>query len=328
MMWAVETQPLAWPLREPFRISRGVETVAHTLMVTITDEAGRRGRGESCGVNYHGETPATIAADIAGVAATLAKGVSRAELAALLPPGGARAALDAALWDLEAKRSGVPAWRAAGLASLGSVETLFSIGIRDLDGYTRTARDHAHFGVLKIKVADDDPLAAIRAVRAGAPDSRLVVDANQAWSCARLKELAPVLAELGVDLLEQPIPAGDEDGLEGYRCPVPLAADEAVQHRGDIARAARFYDIVNIKLDKTGGLTEALALADAAEAAGMGLMVGCMLGSSLSIAPAHLLAQRCRFVDLDSPLLQAEDWPDGMVFDGATLAPPTPRFWG
>lgn len=327
-MLQVELEPLDWPLREPFRISRGTETHARTLLVTFTDAAGNRGRGECCGVAYHGEDRATIVAQIEAVRDALSAGIDREALTKLMPAGGARAGVDAALWDLEAKQSGMPAWQRAGLATLVPVETAFTIGIRDLAGYQAAAERHRDFKLLKVKVADDDPIAAITAVRRGAPDARLIVDPNQAWDCARVKALAPQLADLGVALLEQPILAGEEEGLSGYRCPVPIAADEAVQDRSDLERAARYYDIVNIKLDKTGGLTEALALADAAESLGLGLMVGCMLGSSLSVAPAHLLAQRCRFVDLDSPLLQADDLPGGLVFDGGMVAPPTPAFWG
>jgi L-alanine-DL-glutamate epimerase-like enolase superfamily enzyme len=327
-MWKLEVEVQAWPLKEPFEISRGVETQASTLLVTLTDGQGARGRGEACGVTYNGETPETMAVAIESVRGAITRGLSRMDLSTLLPAGGARAALDAALWDLEAKQSGIPAWRAAGLPRIEPVTTVFTIGIRDLGAYEETARAWAHFPTLKVKVGEDDPIAAIDAVLRGAPNARLIVDTNQAWTCDRLKDLAPDLLTRNVVLLEQPIPAGDVDGLAGYRCPIPLVADEAVQSRRDIERVSAIYDFVNIKLDKTGGLTEALLLADDAEKAGMALMVGCMLGTSLSVAPAFVLAQRCRFVDIDCPLLLERDIEGGLVFEGARVQPPLATLWG
>jgi L-alanine-DL-glutamate epimerase-like enolase superfamily enzyme len=327
-MLKMHLTPVDWPLIEPFAISRGVETHARTLVVTLTDSNNHAGRGESSGVTYHGETIASLMHDLEAVRIQIEAGIDRQQLGQLLPAGGARAGLDAALWDLEAKQSGTPAWRLAGLPAIHQVDTAFTIGIRDAAGYAHAAAQRADFRYLKVKVSNHDPLVAIAAVHRAAPAARLIVDPNQSWNVEMVEALAPALAEMGVVLLEQPFLAGSEDGLAGYRCPIEIAADEAVQHRGDLARAARFYDVVNIKLDKSGGLTEALALADEAEALGMGLMVGCMLGSSLSIAPAMLLAQRCRFVDLDCPLLQAEDCDQGLAYSGGTISPPEPALWG
>jgi L-alanine-DL-glutamate epimerase-like enolase superfamily enzyme len=327
-MWTLTIEELAWPLKEPFVIARDRQTQVRSVLVTITDAHGARGRGEASGVRYHGETPATMTAAIEAVRPAIEAGVSREALLTLMPAGGARCAVDAALWDLEAKASGTPAWRAAGLATFAPVTTVYTIGIRDLDGYERAAAEHAGYAWLKVKVAGDDPLAAIDAVRRGAPHARLLIDANMAWDAERLKAFAPALAERGVALLEQPIAAGAEATLDGYRCPVPIVGDESVQDERDLDRVAGRFDVVNIKLDKTGGLTAALALADAVEARGMGLMVGCMVGSSLAMAPATILAQRCAHVDLDGPLLQASDWPDGLRFDAGVITPPESAFWG
>lgn len=326
-MYDVNLTRRSWPLHEPFEISRGVQRDTPSVLVEISGN-GVRGRGEGIGVNYAGETPESMMAQIEAILPVLQGGISRGELASLLPAGGARCAVDSALWDLDAKRSGTPAWQTAGLAQLAPVNTVYSIGIRSLAAYEETAARYAAFAMLKVKVGDGDPVAAIRAVRAGAPDSALIVDPNQAWSVDRLRSLAPAMADLGVVLLEQPIPVGAEDGLLGYRCPVALCADELIQDRADLTKAVDRFDVINIKLDKTGGLTEGLALADAAEALGLRLMVGCMAGSSLAMAPAHLLAQRCDYVDIDGPLLQAEDWPDGLVYRDGVVQPPAPSFWG
>lgn len=326
-MFDVTLSRRSWPLHEPFEISRGVQRDTPCIVVEIFSD-GACGRGEGIGVNYAGETPDTMIAQIEAVMPMLRTGITRAQLCSLLPAGGARCAIDSALWDWEAKRTGIPAWQAAGLPGLAAVHTVYSIGIRSLAEYEATAARYAAFAMLKVKVANADPVAAVRAVRSGAPNSALIIDPNQAWSVDRLKELAPAMADLGVVLLEQPIPVGAEDGLVGYRCPVALCADELIQDRSDLARAEGRFDVINIKLDKTGGLTEGLALADEAESRGLKLMVGCMAGSSLAMAPAHLLAQRCAYVDIDGPLLQSEDWPGGLVYRDGVVEPPTPAFWG
>ena len=328
MTLSLDLQARAWPMREPFAIARGVQTDQPTVIVTLHDAQGRRGRGEGCGVDYAGETPASMIAELEALRGRIETGISRGELADLLPPGGARCALDAALWDLEAKQTGESVFKRAGIAAPKAVATAYTIGIRDLAAYEATARAYADYPVLKIKVGADDPLGAIEAVRRGAPKPALIVDANQSWSVAQLKALAEPLSTMGVVLLEQPIPVGAEAGLGGSACPIPLAADELINDRSDLARAKGRFSVINIKLDKTGGLTEALALADEATAQGFALMVGCMAGSSLSMAPAMVLAQSCRFVDLDGPLLQSEDWPDGMIYTTGIVSPPDPDFWG
>ncbi|MBU6407237.1 MAG: dipeptide epimerase [Alphaproteobacteria bacterium] len=315
-------------MREPFVISRGAQLDQGAVIVEIEDKAGRLGRGEGCGVPYAGETPATMLAQIEAVRSDISASVTRAELQRLLPAGGARCAVDAALWDLEAKQAGKPAWALAGLSGQRPVHTAFTIGMRSLEAYAETARRHADYKFLKVKVDHQDPIAAIEAVRRGAQRSTLIVDPNQSWSVAMLRELAPRLAELGVGLLEQPVRVGDEAELDGFEGPPELCADELINQVDDLANARGRFGVINIKLDKCGGLTTALALADAAEAAGFRLMVGCMAGSSLSMAPAMLLAQRCAYVDLDGPLLQAEDWPGGIAYQSGLMMPPGPEFWG
>ena len=324
----LSTEVRSWPMHEPFAISRETKTDSTGLIVTLVDAGQRRGRGEGLGVSYAGETLEAMAAQIEAVRPAVEAGADREALLDLLPAGGARCALDAALWDLEAKRAGRSVFALAGLADAGAVDTAYTIGIRAVDAYEAAARARADFKLLKIKVDAGDPLAAIAAARRGAPKSAFIVDPNQAWSIDDLRTLAPALADLGVVLLEQPIPAGAEAGLDGYRCPVRLCADELIQEEADLAKAAGRFDVINIKLDKTGGLTASLRLAEAARRAGFGLMVGCMGGSSLSMAPALVLAQQCEFVDLDGPLLQAEDWPDGLVYRAGKVDLPNPAFWG
>lgn len=328
MSWAVETWRRDWPMAEPFEIAREVQTVQETLQLRLTDSAGVVARAEACGVSYEGETPESMAAQVAAVVDRLDDGMTRDALLGLLPAGGARMAVDSALWDLEAKRGGPDPFSAAGVEKR-PVTSAMTIGIRTLAAYRETAERLADYPLIKVKVNADRPLAAIEAVRAGAPDARLIADANQSWSVEQLKELAPRLADLGVALIEQPIAVGQEPGLDGWNSPVPVCADELVQDLPDLARARGRFQAVNIKLDKTGGLTAALRLADAAEAEGFQLMVGCMAGSSLSMAPAMVLAQRCAFVDLDGPLLAAEDIEHGFAYvNGTVERPHRPELWG
>lgn len=328
MRLSLEMQTRVWLLREPFVIARGTQTEQPVLQLVLTDESGHRGRGEACGVPYAGETPETMQAEIEAVRSEVTRGLDREQLLDLLPAGGARFALDAALWDLEARRTGISAFARAGL-SPDPVDVDRTIGIRSVAAYEATARDLARYRTLKVKVDATDPLAAVRAVRRGAPDARLIVDPNQSWSPAMLRELAGPLADLGVALLEQPVAVGAEAELDGFQSPVPLCADELVDGIEDLGKAAGRFQFVNIKLDKAGGLTAGLALAHAARAAGFGLMVGCMNGSSLCMAPAMVLAQLCSFVDLDGPLLQAEDIENGFGFDhGRVERPHVPDLWG
>lgn len=317
----------SWPLREPFVISRETYTTSDVIVVEL-EFRHCLGRGEAAGVDYHGETPASMQAQLENVRGQIEAGATRAELKELLPAGGARNALDAALWDLEAKRTGKPVWQLAGVGSARAVTSAMTIGIRSLDEYEKRARALANYRWLKIKVSADRPLDAVAAVRRGASNARLIVDANQAWDVATLYALSPALKELRVDLLEQPVPVGGDAELVAQRCPIPVCADEAFDTLADLPRLRNRYDFVNIKLDKTGGLTAALELAHAARAAGLRLMVGCMVAGSIAMAPGMVLAQLCEVVDLDGPLLQAEDWPGGIVYTDGAMAWPSPALWG
>jgi len=258
----------------------------------------------------------------------LPPGFDRATLQALLPAGAARNAVDCALWDWEAKRSGRRAWELAGLAAPGPVVTAYTLSLDTPEAMQAAAATNAHRPILKVKLGTEDDMPRLEAVRAGAPGARIVVDANEGWSAPLYAELAPHLARLGVTLVEQPVPAGDDGALAGLARPVPLCADESVHDRASLPRLHGLYDMVNIKLDKTGGLTEALALRAEAEAAGFGIMVGCMVGSSLAMAPAVLLAQGAAVVDLDAPLLLAEDRDPALRHDVAGLHPAEPALWG
>jgi len=317
----------SWPLKEPFVISRGTETESEVVLVHL-EEDGAVGRGEAAGVSYHGETPDSLCAQIESVRDAVCAGAGRRELLELLPPGGARNALDAALWDLEAKQTGLTIWELAGVEPQRTVVSALTIGIRTLAAYEERARLLAQYAWIKVKVGSDDPLAAVAAVRRGAPRARLIVDANQAWTVAQLERLAPALARMSVDLLEQPIAIDDDGGLRGLDLPIPVCADEPADTAADLPRLVDRYDFVNIKLDKCGGLTAALDFVAAARATDMRLMVGCMIGSSLAMAPAMVVAQFCEVADLDGPLLQAEDWPEGIRYRNGAMSLPSPALWG
>ncbi len=317
----------SWPMIEPFVIARGTQTTADVVVVEIS-AGGKTGRGEAAGVPYAGETQQSLLQDIERVRSAIEAGANRQDLLSLLHAGGARNALDAALWDLEAKLSGIPAWRSAGLDRGDAITTAVAIGIRTLPEYEKAAKALADNPWIKIKVDKTDPLAAVRAVRGAAPKARLVVDANQAWTVEELKAYMPTLVMLGVDLLEQPVKVGFDDGLQGYQSPIPICADESINTAADLPALIGRYSFINIKLDKTGGLTTAMELAHAAQKLGFRLMSGCMCGSSLAMAPSIVLAQLCEINDLDGPILQVGDWPGAMAYDRGIMSPPWPGFWG
>jgi L-alanine-DL-glutamate epimerase-like enolase superfamily enzyme len=316
-----------WPLATAFVISRGAKTEAEVVVAEIGADA-HRGRGEAVPYGRYGETVESVLAQIDAARGKIEAGAGRAELQALLPAGAARNALDCALWDLEAKRAGARAWTLAGVARLDPVKTCFTISLGSVDEMAASARANARRPMLKMKIAGADDLDAVAAVRAAAPRARLIVDANEALAFDDLRRLAPELARLDVKLLEQPLPAAEDAVLEGYESPLPLCADESLHTRAELADCARRYDIVNVKLDKAGGLTEAIVLADAARAAGLGLMVGCMVATSLAMAPALILAQGAPFVDLDGPLLLKRDREPGLSILGSLIEPPPPELWG
>ncbi|MBP6796654.1 MAG: dipeptide epimerase [Luteimonas sp.] len=327
MARTLSARPHAWKLKEPFAIARGVRSEARVVIVELHED-GRIGRGEAAGVGYKGETPDGMLAQIAQVRPAIEAGCDRRDLQALLPAGGARHALDAAMWDLEAKRTGVPAWRRAGAPQWKPVDSAVTIGIRGIDAYEAAARGYANHPWIKVKVGTGSPLEAVAAVRRGAPHARLIVDANQSWSVDELQAYVPQLQPLRIDLIEQPVAVGPDRGLAGYASAIPLCADESLSTEGDLPGLVGRYQFVNIKLDKVGGLTAGLALAVAARDAGFRLMVGCMLGGSVSVAPGMVLAQQCEVCDLDGPWLQAEDWPQGMVYEQGRMALPVPELWG
>lgn len=321
-------QKKSWLLREPFVIARSTYTTSDVIVIELQD-GQFVGRGEAAGVDYHGETPDSMIAQVEAVRSRIEAGITRAELLRVLPVGGARNALDAALWDLEAKQSGRRVWDLAGVGNAREITSAVTIGMRSIEGYEQAARELAQYRWLKIKVNGTRPLECVAAVRRGAPNARLIVDANQAWDIATLYELGPQLAALRVDLLEQPVPVDADDALVAGDSPIPVCADEAIDTVADLERLQSRYDFVNIKLDKTGGLTAALELAHAARAAGMRLMVGCMVTGSIGMAPGMVLAQLCEVVDLDGPLLQAEDWPDPIRYDRTgVMSWPSPEQWG
>jgi len=326
LSYQIKLEPKNWLLRKPFKISREVATHAETLLCHISDGT-HTGSGEAAGVSYKGESVASINDQIEAAMPRLEAGISRDELQQFMPPGGARNAVDCALWDLEAKQSGRTVWQMLDWQP-HSVTTVYTVGIESPEDMRKDAAAHAEFPILKVKVGIGDPLEQIAAIRRGSPDAAIVIDANQAWTVADLDRYAEGLKALHVEMVEQPLPLDDDESLRNYASPIPLCADESCDSRADLARLAGLYDIINIKLDKSGGLTEAVALALQAESMGFDLMVGNMLGSSLAMAPAFVIAQRCKYVDIDGPLLQAEDCEHPLQYDRGRVAPFGPGLWG
>lgn len=319
-----------FPIDGSFTIARGSRTEAVVVVARIT-ENGVCGRGECVPYARYGESIDSVVAAIETVRAALEGGASRQQLQALLPAGAARNALDCALWDLEAKRTGAPVHVLAGLDRIRPATTAFTISLGAPEEMAAKAAAAISAGrpVLKIKLgAPEEDATRICAVREAAPEATLLVDANEGWGLADLPRLFDACAGADVALIEQPLPAAQDAALAGLARPVPLCADESVHTRDGLAALRDRYDAVNIKLDKTGGLTEALAMAHSAAEMGFGLMIGCMVGTSLAMAPAMLLTPRARFVDLDGPLLLARDREHGLVYDGAVVWPPERALWG
>ncbi|WP_028957070.1 N-acetyl-D-Glu racemase DgcA [Sulfitobacter sp. 20_GPM-1509m] len=310
-------------LAQVFTIARGSRTEAQVLTVRVSD-GDVTGVGECVPYARYGETLDSVTAQIEGLPAD----ISRMGLYDLLPAGAARNAVDCALWDLEAKRAGKRVWELAGLVKPGPEITAYTLSLDSPEAMQAQAAKNAFRPLLKIKLGTPDDMPRLEAVRAGAPDARIIVDANEGWSADVYADLAPHLVRLGVQLVEQPLPAGEDDALIGMDRPVPVCADESCHDRASLPHLKGKYDVVNIKLDKTGGLTEALALRDAALAQGYRVMVGCMVGSSLAMAPATLVAQGAEVVDLDGPLLLAEDRDEPLIFDAAGVHPPSAKLWG
>jgi L-alanine-DL-glutamate epimerase-like enolase superfamily enzyme len=316
-----------WPIAGSFTISRGAKTEAVVVVAELSD--GRhRGLGECVPYPRYGESPESVLAAIEGLREAVAGGLDRAGLQQVLPPGAARNAIDCAFWDYEAKVKGVPVWQLAGLPAPAPLTTAYTISLGTPGAMADSARAASARPLLKIKLGgagDPERLAAIRAV---APRSELIVDANEAWTPRNLEQNLAACADAGVTLIEQPLPAGSDEALASISRPVPVCADESVHDRASLAALAGKYDAVNIKLDKTGGLTEALSMAREAERRGLFIMAGCMVATSLSMAPAMLLAQCARVIDLDGPLLLARDRDNGLRYDGSLVHPPEPKLWG
>lgn len=319
----IEVTADVFRLAQVFTISRGSRTEAKVLTVRVSD-GGAVGMGECVPYARYGETLESVTAQIEGLSGS----VTRAALYDLLPAGAARNAVDCALWDLEAKQSGKAVWELAGLAPPKPEITAYTLSLDTPEAMRAQAAEHAFRPLLKIKLGTPDDMPRLEAVRAGAPDSTIIVDANEGWSAEVYADLAPHLVRLGVALVEQPLPAGEDDALIGMARPVPVCADESCHDRGSLPALKDKYDVVNIKLDKTGGLTEALALREAALREGYDVMVGCMVGSSLAMAPAVLVAQGMPYVDLDGPLLLAEDRDQPLKFDAAGVHPARAGLWG
>lgn len=316
-----------WPIAGAFTISRGAKTEATVVVAEVTD--GRHaGRGEGVPYARYGETPDAACAAILAMAAPLHRGLDRAALQQAMPPGAARNALDCALWDFAAKTHGVPVWQLAGLPPPRPRTTAYTISLGDPPAMAAAAARAAHRPLLKVKLGGDGDAERIAAVRLAAPDAELIVDANESWRDPNLVANMAACERAGVTLIEQPLPANSDAALATIARPIPVCADESVHDRASLAALRGRYDAVNIKLDKTGGLTEALALAAEAESLGFQIMVGCMVATSLAMAPALLVAQRARVVDLDGALLLARDRTPALRCDGSTLHPALPALWG
>ncbi len=315
-----------FPIAGTFTIARGSKTEAVVVVARLRQGAAE-GRGECVPYARYGETVEETVATLEALAGDVANGLDRRALQERLPAGAARNALDCAFWDLEAKSSGVPVWRHLHMPAPQPVITAFTLSL-DSPAVMAAAASAAGRPLLKLKLGAAGDAERLRAIRAAVPDARLIVDANEGWTAQTLADHMAVCAEVGVELIEQPLPATDDGALALAPRAVPVCADESVHDRAGLAALRDRYDAVNIKLDKTGGLTEALALAEAARAQGFSIMVGCMLASSLAMAPAMLLAQNATLVDLDGPLLLARDRSPALRYDGALAFPPDPALWG
>lgn len=323
----IETTTTAFPIAGSFTISRGSKTEAEVVTCVIGDGV-HRGYGECVPYKRYGESLESVIAQIEAMAVAIADGLSREELMATMKPGAARNAIDCALWDLEAKASGIRVATRIGISEPRSLTTAYTISLGEPEAMEAQAATYAHRDLLKVKVGTADDISRIRAVRAGAPDSAIILDANEGWSNETIVPHLRAAAEAGIALIEQPLPAGQDEILATIDRQVAICADESVHDRRDLALLRDRYDAINIKLDKTGGLTEALLMKAEAQRLGFRIMVGCMVGSSLAMAPAVLVAQGVDFVDLDGPLLLARDREPGLVYRDSLVFPPEPALWG
>lgn len=326
MARVISVEAERFPISGTFTISRGSKTEAEVITCTIT-EGAHSGRGECVPYKRYGETMDSVHASIESIKERLSAGMDRHALMKAMPGGAARNAIDCALWDLEAKRSGVGVAERLGIAPV-SLETAYTLSLGTPETMAAQARANAERPLLKVKIGGDNDIACIRAVREAAPRARIILDANEGWNDDNIAENMAAAAELGVALVEQPLPAGRDGILNKIAHPIPICADESVHETRNLEALVGLYDAVNIKLDKAGGLTEALLLRDRAVELGFGIMVGCMVGTSLAMAPAVLLAQGAEFVDLDGPLLLARDREPGLTYEGSLVSPPSRALWG
>jgi L-Ala-D/L-Glu epimerase / N-acetyl-D-glutamate racemase len=323
---AVDAHEQSWPLDKPFRIARGTSTEARVVVVTVSDGQDT-GRGEAVPITRYNQSVASVLAQIKSMGGV--PGLDRQQLQKLLPAGPARNALDCALWDLESKTSGKRVWELANILIAHEVETSFTISLDTPAVMAATAKANAHAPILKLKLGGDNlDLPRVEAVRESAPAARLLIDANESWSPSHYCNLVPALNGLGVELIEQPFPADADEVLETLDHPVPVCADESCHTRADLPRLTNRYEVLNVKLDKTGGLTEALLLTERAREAGFKLLMGCMVCTSLGIAPARLLASLTDYVDLDGPLLLAGDRHHGLQYQNGRIGTPPRQLWG
>jgi L-alanine-DL-glutamate epimerase-like enolase superfamily enzyme len=316
-----------WPIEGGFTISRGSRTEQPVVVAQLTQN-GVTGRGECVPYPRYGESIESVVAAIEAARPAIEAGLTRQTLHGVMKAGAARNAVDGALWDLEAKQTGRPAWALAGLPEPKPLITCFTLSLGPPESMHAKAREAADRPLLKVKLGGEGDLERMAAVREGAPKSRLVADANEAWTRAMLERYPPELAKLGVEMIEQPLKAGEDDWPADMPRPVPLCADESCHGIDHLDRLAGRYDLVNVKLDKTGGLTAALELVKAAREKGFGVMLGCMVGTSLGMAPAFLAAQLARYVDLDGPLILSRDRMPGIRFEGSLMHPPPRELWG
>lgn len=327
MARVISVEAERFPIAGTFTISRGSKTEAEVISCTISD-GGHFGRGECVPYKRYGETIEGVREAIDAMRGRIAEGISRSALLDAMPAGAARNAIDCALWDLEAKLSGTSVAVAIGAVPLQALETAYTLSLGEPEAMAAQARVNAARPLLKVKIGGDNDIARIRAVRQAAPDSRIILDANEGWSDDNIVANLAFAAEQGIALIEQPLPAGHDEILRHIAHAVPICADESVHEAKNLEALVGLYDAVNIKLDKSGGLTAALVLRDRARELGFGVMVGCMVGTSLAMAPAVLLAQHADFVDLDGPLLLARDRVPGLVYQGSLVSPPDTALWG
>jgi len=322
----IEAREEIWPLKQLFRISRGSRTEARVVVVTVTD-GQHTGRGEGVPIARYNQSVASVLEQIESIKRE--KSLDRHRIQQLLPAGAARNALDCALWDLEAKISGKRAWELANVLMVPKVETSFTISLDTPEKMAAAAKTNPSAPILKLKLGGDDvDLARVEAVREAAPAARLLIDANESWSPSHFEKIVPALKRLGVELIEQPFPADADEVLLTLDHPVPVCADESCHTGDDLARLTSRYEVINVKLDKTGGPTEALHLCEQARKAGFKLLIGCMIGTSLGMAPARLLASIADYVDLDGPLLLARDREHGLSYQNSRIGIPSRELWG